>query len=225
MHKLIDYRDKDSLVFRLRSKRIKPLLSMIEAVYRKNGQVRILDVGGTKRYWRIVPDEFLKKNKVQVTILNLSLPKVASDEIYRFMAGDACDLSGLKDNTYDIVHSNSVIEHVGDFARMEKFSNEIRRLARLYFVQTPNFWFPVEPHCMTLFFHWLPKSWRVFLVMRFSLGNWSRQYTYQSALSSVNSAALLKKKRFASLFPDADIKKEWLLFLPKSLIAIKNNLE
>ena len=125
------------------------------------------------------------------------------------------------DNSFDIVHSNSVIEHVGNWDNMVSFANEVRRLAPKYWVQTPYFWFPVEPHCMTLFFHWLPWVVRVRLVMWFSLGNWARRETVDSAVKAVQDANILDQFLLKSLFPDARVKVERAFLLPKSLIMVR----
>ncbi|MEM4408947.1 MAG: hypothetical protein QXI19_09415 [Candidatus Caldarchaeum sp.] len=106
---------------------------------------------------------------------------------------------------------------------MERFAKEVSRLAECYFVQTPSFWLPVEPHCMTPFFHWLPLSLRVWLVGRFALGHWGRGKTREEAWEIVHSARLLRKSQMQALFPDARIYTEWALF-PKSYIAIRGGL-
>jgi len=219
---ITDYQNPGSIGFRLRAKRIKPVLAMMNDIHEKKGCVNILDVGGTEQYWKIVPQGFFEKKNVCVTLLNIPSKGLSEDkERFKYLVGDACNLSDMDDNSFDIVHSNSVIEHVGDWGRMLLFASETKRLARNYYVQTPNFWFPVEPHCMTLFFHWLPKPVRVSLVMRFSLGNWSRQRSVTNAVRSVESARLLDKKMFSSLFEDADITTERFILLPKSLVAIR----
>jgi len=220
--KITNYKNPHSIGFKLRAKRIKPLLSMIYDIYEENGSVNILDVGGARQYWKIVPQDILEKKNVCITLLNLPGQNKSQEErIYKYLDGDACDLSNIADYSYDIVHSNSVLEHVGDWNRMQLFSKEIKRLAKNYYVQTPYFWFPIEPHCMTPIFHWLPKSIRVSLIMRFSLGNWGRKSTVSRAVHTVESARLLDIKMFRALFDDAEITIEKLLFLPKSLIAIK----
>ncbi len=183
--------------------------------------MRVIDIGGTRYYWNILPKEFLLGHKVQVLIVNL--PGVESgeeDEIFSYREGDGRDLKAFSDNSFDLVHSNSVIEHVGDWGDMQRFAKEVSRLSERYFVQTPSFWFPVEPHCMTPFFHWLPLSLRVRLVMRFELGHWERGSTPEEALEIVQSARLLRKSQMYALFPDAKIYTEWVLF-PKSYIAIR----
>ena len=219
--KITDYNDPNSIGSKLRAKRIQPLLAMINDIHEKKGSVSILDVGGTKQYWGILPSDILEQKDVCITLLNLPNQNTQEDEErFKYMEGDACELSSISDYTFDIVHSNSVIEHVGDWNRMLKFSKEIQRLAKNYYVQTPYYWFPVEPHCMTPFFHWLPKPIRVLLVMKLSLGHWGRQITVSDAVQTVESARLLDIKMFSALFEEAEISIEKLLFMPKSLIAI-----
>src|SRR4051794_26662392 len=57
------------------------------------------------------------------------------------------------DNEFDLAYSNSVLEHVNDRAGLAR---EIRRVARSWWVQTPAFSFPIEPHALLPFAHWLP---------------------------------------------------------------------
>jgi hypothetical protein len=141
----------------------------------------------------------------------------ANDACFSFVAADGCDMrERFADRSFHIVHSNSVIEHVGDWRRMTAFAREVRRLAPAYFVQTPNFWFPVEPHFMTPVFHWLPEAVRVALVRRFALGHRNRQPEIGSAVEEVESVHLLNRKMFSFLFPDGRLVIERMLGLPKS---------
>lgn len=199
---------------------------MIKQVYATEGGVEILDIGGTEAYWRIVPEDFFADFRIRVTLLNLSPPTSPEpDERFIVRTGDAAgDLwSEIDPSAYHLLHSNSVIEHVGNWARMVRFAENIKAFSGDYFVQTPNFWFPIEPHFMTPFFHWLPKPVRVSLVQNMSLGNWERAANVRRAVEIVESSDLLSESMFSELFGDAEIHKEKALFLTKSLIAIRSS--
>jgi hypothetical protein len=218
-----DYQNPNSIGTKLRVKRIAPLIMMIKNTYEMYGKVDIIDVGGTKTYWRIFPEDMLQEKKVKITLINLPGTKVPEENrFFTFREGNGCDLHEIDDGAFHIAHSNSVIEHVGDWDMMMRFSHEISRVSNSYFVQTPNYWFPIEPHFMTPFFHWLPRPLRMLLIMRFDLGHRKKQDSINGAIRSIESVRLLDRKMFSELFPDAMIITERVLLLPKSLIAIKN---
>ena len=73
-----------------------------------------------------------------------------------YIQGDACALP-FADASFDVVHSNAVIEHVGGRARQEAFVREALRVGRRVFLTTPNRWFPVEVHTRLPLVHWLPE--------------------------------------------------------------------
>src|SRR3546814_12299335 len=89
-----------------------------------------------------------------------------------YWSSDVCssDLSEYADNSFDIVHSNSVIEHVGRWEQMKMMAAEVRRLAPVCYLQTPDFAFPLEPHFRTVAFHWLPEQARAALIQRRGFG-------------------------------------------------------
>jgi hypothetical protein len=219
-----DYRDPRSLASRIRKRRLQPLVRLIEGCHAKHGPVRILDLGGTEVYWGLLPEGVLDASDVQVTLVNVpgAVPPPAGGR-FRFVEGDACDLRQFPDGAFDIVHSNSVIEHVGDWPRMVAFAREVRRLAPCYFVQTPNFWFPIEPHWMVPAFHWLPAPVRVQLFMHFDLGHARRTDNVGAAVLLVEHARLLDRRMFKFLFPDAQHITERLLGMAKSLVAVRQD--
>jgi hypothetical protein len=219
---LSNYDNKNSLGSRLRAKRLTPLLEMIEGIACDDG-IEIIDVGGTERYWSILPIEYLRAHNVTITIVNLPGTILAKDhDCFKFVCADGCDLSAFGDKSFHIAHSNSVVEHVGDWGRMVKFANEIKRVSVKLFVQTPNYWFPIEPHCMTPMFNWLPKPIRVWLVLRFNLGHWKRASTVDEAVRIVESARLLDRSMFRELFQESQILTERFFLLPKSFIAVSH---
>jgi hypothetical protein len=219
---LADYEDERSFGSRLRARRIVPLLGMIEDVFALHGSVTIIDIGGTEEYWNIVSDRFLADHKVRITIANLPGTETSEDhDCFSFVAADGCRLEGMDDHSFHIAHSNSVVEHVGDWSRMVQFADEVKRIAPRWFVQTPNYWFPVEPHFMVPLFHWLPRPARVWLVLHFQLGQWRKASSTDEAVRIVESARLLNRAMFKSLFEDAQVVTERFFLLPKSFIAVR----
>jgi len=220
--RLTNYDNKNSLGSRLRAKRLAPLLALIDDVHRQKGQVHLIDMGGTPNYWNILPEGYLAERNMTITLVNLPGSVKQQDEgHFRFLEGDACNLNALPDQSYDIVHSNSVIEHVGDWSRRVAFANEALRLAPHCFVQTPNFWFPVEPHYMTPFIHWLPKPTQVWWLMQMRLGHMEKAKTVDEAVLTIESIHLLNRKMMETLFPGTRIWTERVLGLPKSFVAIR----
>ncbi|MBN9685653.1 MULTISPECIES: class I SAM-dependent methyltransferase [unclassified Corallococcus] len=206
----------------LRRRRLAPLLAMIEAVHRRRGRVDIVDVGGTHVYWNILPPGFLREHRAAITLINL--PGGPAPELgpgFSWVGADACDLSRFADHQFDIVHSNSMIEHLGSWARMKQFAREARRLAPALFIQTPNFWFPIEPHLMAPGFHWLPVPMQAALLVRTGLGHLVRSPDIDDAMSKVEEFRLLDARTLSALFPEASILRERLGPLTKSLIAVR----
>jgi hypothetical protein len=217
-----NYDSQKSVGSKLRAKRIAPLLEMIEATFNEHGSVNVIDLGGTEKYWGIVPRQYLDEHNVNITIVNLPGTLKPKDHgPFKFVEADACDLAGFDDKSFHIAHSNSVVEHVGDWKRMVQFAKELSRVSQRCFVQTPNYWFPIEPHCMTPIFHWLPKSIRIWLVLHFQLGHWRKAASVDEAVQIVESARLLNRKMFQELFRDAHVLTERFFWLPNSFIAIK----
>ena len=119
-------------------------MAIIERLCAKNGTCKIIDLGGTAEYWTN-HEGLLDDYDITIDLVNLTAPASLPKAPFRIIEADACDLHFLPENSYDLVHSNSVLEHVGSWQRMEAFAREVRRLAKCYFIQVPYFWFPVEP--------------------------------------------------------------------------------
>lgn len=218
-----NYHNDQSLGSRFRAKRIGPLIQMIRDIYRDRGCVNVVDIGGSREYWSIVPDCILRECNVRITVVNIRFNiRDEDDPIFSFVEADACNLVMFSDNCFDIAHSNSVLEHVGDWGKMIKFAGECRRIAASYFVQTPSYWFPIEPHAMMPIFHWLPEPFRVFLVQRIQFGHWQRASSVGAAVEIVQSARLLDLSMFAELFPDAIFFKERFFLMTKSFVAVRS---
>lgn len=217
-----DDSDPASLSARFRRARGRRVAALIEAIFAIRGEVRIVDLGGDPAYWgRFFDREVLQSRRVQVTLINPA-PFQSDDPMFDCRAGDACDLAEHPDNSFDLVHSNSVVEHVGDWPRMEGFAAEVRRLAPAYYVQTPYYWFPYEPHYASLFFHWRSEQARARMLMRRRRGFSEKCSDIGHAMREVQECRLLDKEQFRFLFPDARHIDEKAAGLTKSLIAIRD---
>lgn len=122
-----------------------------------------------------------------------------------FVQADARALP-FEDGAFDIAYSNSLVEHIAPAGR-QAFAAEIRRVAGRYFVQTPNRWFPLEPHVLLPFFQHLP------------LGLRRRMWRLGVAQGEFEDIRLLGRRELRALFPDAEILVERAGPLAKSLIA------
>jgi Methyltransferase domain len=219
--KIANYDSSNSMGYQFRAKRIKTLIEMMSKIYESSGKIRIIDIGGRKNYWQIIPQELFSKYNINITIVNLPGEILASsEEHYQFIHGNACNLNFIDNQSFDIVHSNSVIEHVGSWENMLNFAKEVKRLASAYYIQTPYFWFPIEPHFMCPFFHWLPQPVRINLIMNFDLGNHTRSQNISEATAKLENYRLLDKKTLQVLFPDSKIIHERFFGLTKSLTAV-----
>jgi hypothetical protein len=200
-----------------RAARFQHFLRLLDTIPDSGKPLRILDVGGWPEYWLDKRHMITRPN--EITIINQQIVPAPG---FVSLAGDARSMPEFSDRSFDVVHSNSVIEHVGQWKDMMAMANEIRRIAPAYFVQTPYFWFPIEPHARTPIIHWLPESWRFRVVMARKCGPfWSKGETVDQAMRTIQDATLVDKRMFAALFPDAKIVLEKVLGFTKSLMAIR----
>jgi hypothetical protein len=78
--------------------------------------------------------------------------------IKKILIGDGRN-NNLPNNSFDIVHSNATIEHVGSYKNQKLFIKECNRISKKYvFIQTPNRFYPIDFHTILPFIHWLPKN-------------------------------------------------------------------
>ena len=222
---LINYQSEDSFAFKLRKKRFERLKQLIDQYYQKNKRVNIIDIGGTEIYWKIISRNYLLEKNVHITLVNLpSTNRVfENDEIFTYEIGDACNLVNYADQSFDIAHSNSVIEHVGAWDKIVKFANETKRVAKTYYVQTPNYWFPIEPHFVFPFFQWFPKSLKIKLITLSDLGGIKKANSYAEAKETIEYNSLLSKKELKKVFPEGKFYRERFAFLVKSFVVIGVN--
>ncbi len=212
-NRLLDPKFGDSLNQKFRQKRFKFFISLLEQI-KSDRPIQILDIGGTEIYWERM--QFIDNNNVNITLLNLEeFP--TRNKNFKSIKGDARDLSRFKDKEFDIVFSNSVIEHLFSIDNQKMMADEIMRVGKSYYVQTPNYYFPMEPHWLFPFFHFLPFGTRVFLTRNFKLGHISKAHTKEEAIKKVNEVKLLTEGQMKKLFPDGKVYLEHFLGLVKSI--------
>jgi hypothetical protein len=181
--------------------------------------MRVLDLGGTTETWRRAD-----VRPTHVTVLNLFEPGESDDAWLLSVTGDACtaraDLSTAGAGTsYDLVFSNSLLEHVGGHAPRLALAREVRALAPRYWVQTPYRYFPIEPHWLCPGLQFLPMSARCQVAARWPLVH-TRPTSVVDAMADVQATELVGIAELRAYFPGATVHKEKMAGLTKSLIAI-----
>lgn len=107
-----------------------------------------------------------------------------------FVRADGSTLP-FRDESFDLVVSFAVIEHVGSRADQDAFVSELCRVGRSCFIATPNRWYPIEFHTAFPFLHWLPSHWFRAILTRFGQEFWARE----------DNLNLLSEKELLALFP------------------------
>ena len=189
----------------------KSRMAAFERAFILTPATRVLDVGGTALNWS------LTGARPQVILLNL--PSAGEAQV----VGDGRYLP-FRDRSFDIVFSNSVIEHISSPEDQRRFAGELRRTGRAYWVQTPDRRFPIEPHLLTPFLHWFPKRLRAAGARRFTVWSLierpSRDRWEYYVRHCSEEVRLIGPREMQALFPEARIIRERFLGLPKSLVAV-----
>lgn len=226
MHSLADNGDPVSLSSKLRRKRFERLLDHLGQAsdLRPESALRILDIGGTQNFWRVhLPLIHQNFPLAEVLIINLAIPPIQMD-IHGLSArvGDARNLSGFSDKSFDLVMSNSVIEHVGTLFDQKRMADEVQRVGRHFFIQTPNRSFILEPHFHVPFWIHFPLSWRAWMLNHWKLGWVERQRDPLLSRAEVEQIRLLRYWELSAIFPGASIESERVFGLTKSYMVFDN---
>ena len=211
LHRLADNNNPDSWSGRLRQARFALFSRLILAQGRP---LRVLDIGGDPYYWQQM--SVLTPLPIEVFLLNLRPYEVGDGMVS--LVGDGRSMPEFEENAFDVVHCNSVIEHIGSLSEQRQMATEIQRVGRAYFVQTPNRYFPLEPHVLIPFFQFLPRSWRLFIACRWRPG-WYRHWPEAEMVADIQRIRLLKRSELGMLFPNGRLWEERLWGLTKSFVV------
>ncbi|HEX3691880.1 MAG TPA: class I SAM-dependent methyltransferase [Solirubrobacteraceae bacterium] len=159
-------------------------------------QARVLDVGCGRLGLRAL------EPRLDITGVDLA---DRPDYPGPFVHADAARGLPFADGEFDLAYCSSVIEHVAPQQRAA-FAAELRRVARGWYVQTPARSFPIEPHALLPFVHWLPRALR-------------RRYWRLGAADPDEEIDLLSRHELEELFGPA--RAERLGPLVKSWVCVR----
>ena len=181
--------------------------------------LKILDLGGSDYYWKHL--DMTGNRDFEILILNNEIQDTDSFSNISFMKKDVRDLGFIKDKEYDLVYSNSLIEHLKSFDEQKKLANEIDRIGKRYFIQTPNYYFPVEPHFLFPFFQFLSVEMKTKWISKHDLGWYKKEPDPFKAKELAESVHLLSEKELKKIFRGCEIYKEKYFLLTKSFIVYR----
>lgn len=209
-HLIADPNERRSIGTYLRAKRWQVFGQHFPDIAR----MRVLDLGGTALHWETSP-----LRPQSVVVLNLT-PYCSDVEWITAVQGDACAVpESIQRQEFDLVYSNSLIEHVGGHARRVAFAEQVRSLAPRHWVQTPYRYFPIEPHWLFPGLQFMPTNLRAKAIQIWPLS--PAKPRGRAAVTDVLEVELLSVTEMKYLFEDSIILREKVGGLTKSLIAVK----
>ncbi len=158
----LQYSRNLSLMNRISYAKRKEMFNLLQKLANFENLQQVLDVGATAD--KLHPEsnffEQFYPYKEHITALSNQDAKFLETEYQglKFVQGNALNMP-FEDNSFDLVFSSAVLEHVGSFENQCKFINECLRVSKKYvFLTTPNRFYPIEFHTYLPFIHWLPKK-------------------------------------------------------------------
>src|SRR5690349_15330675 len=179
-------------------------------------RMSVLDLGGYPSTWTRSD-----VHPARVHVVNLEPLDTEGPDWIEVDRGDACALPDrIATRRYDLVFSNSVLEHVGGHERRLRFAEAVHTLAPAHWVQTPYRYFPVEPHWIAPAMQFLPVRARATVACRWPFAH-VRSTSVRDALDGVLWTELVDRTQMRYYFPESELRAERLAGLTKSLIAVK----
>ncbi|RYE60545.1 MAG: class I SAM-dependent methyltransferase [Hyphomicrobiales bacterium] len=180
---------------------------------------RICDLGGSRHFWEKLGIPVAPRN---ITIYNISADEAHAIDINASSQIPIIIYDGVHipvaDKHYDLLVCNSVLEHVPP-AQRAALAKEMERVSNAVFCQTPAFCFPIEPHFIMPFVHWLPRGIGYQLI---KISPW--RILSRPSSDTIRSywwdTKLLSYREVRNLFPNAAITAERVLGITKSYYIV-----
>lgn len=211
---LADDENPNSFSNKLRARRFRQFEALAASLPRP---LRILDVGGTNDFWE--KRGWTGHDDIQIFSLNMVAEKQRHENVMP-LAGNATDLAQFGDRSFDIAFSNSVIEHLFTFESQRRMASEMQRVGKAFWVQTPNFWFPMEPHFQVPGWQWMPMELRIAIIQRWRCGWRGPCPDVAAARKLVEEVRLLSRNTLRAIFPGATLIPERFCGLVKSWTVV-----
>jgi len=223
-HRIQTYSEsKNSFFYRLIKKIIldarEKFFYYFENLTEYNDNKSLLDIGTTPSLdseQNIILEK--TKNNKNITCLSDQDCRILEKKyqnIKSFVIGDGLR-TDYKDMSFDIVHSNATLEHVGSYNNQIAFVKEALRVSKNHvFIQTPNRFYPIDFHTNLPLIHWLPKKIHRKILRFIGLNFYSTE----------ENLNLLSESNLINICRKLDIKnfkiiKHKLLFMTSNLILV-----
>jgi hypothetical protein len=181
---------------------------------------KICDLGGSRHFWEELN---LDIPPGHITVYNISdvessnIVSGAEDNI-RIVIYDGKHIP-VEDGAFDLLVCNSVMEHV-PLKQRARLAEDMHRVAKRLFCQTPAYEFPLEPHFVFPFIHWLPR-WFGFHLAKITPWRLLSRPSATTLHSYWWDTQLLTEREVRALFPNSKILTERVLGLAKSYYIVE----
>jgi hypothetical protein len=187
-----------------------------ESTFPELPDMSVVDLGGTVDFWASLP-----RRPAHLTLVNPAAGTDPGPPWANLVTGDACAPPAfLEAQRFDLVYSNSTIEHVGGHAKRKQFADVVHRLGDHMWIQTPYRYFPIEPHFVFPWFQHLPVAAQRSVAARWPLVPAQFPTDPGEILEEVMEIELLSITEMRFYFPGAAIRFERAGGLVKSILAV-----
>jgi hypothetical protein len=189
--------------------------------------LRLVDLGGTVRFWEAWG--LRDTDQVHITLINNNwLGETNFNESsHAFIENRQADVLDLTEDdlkTFDVIFSNSFIEHLACREDQAKIAKMITKCGLPYFIQTPNKFSPIDPHFprpYVPFFAIYPRRLQARLLTLGRLGSGSKALSIDDALGDLTYYNPLDFTDMRALFPDGKLRMERPFGIPMSILAYR----